>query len=157
MDVLCGPSAKARFSQPTQTRVPIAEYIYKVNKPNWTWNRHQAGTGLTPIRHQNKVLYLTIMPAAQRMSLVHLCDILLSSVYSRDWQHGCNHDRPHRVLPGTVAHEIDTAEDSLSDSPPVILSACFPRSPVRILITSETGITGEMKTHPCGIKSLSTK
>jgi len=45
-----------------------------------------------------------------------------------------------------LAHEIETTEDSLSDSPPVILSASFPLSPVRILTTSETGITEEETT-----------
>lgn len=48
---------------------------------------------------------------------------------------------------GNVTHEIDITEDSLSDSPPVILSACSPRSPVRILTTSETGITGRGNTR----------
>lgn len=43
-----------------------------------------------------------------------------------------------------LSHEIGIAEDSLSASPPAILSARSPRSPVRILITSDTGITEKM-------------
>ena len=53
---------------------------------------------------------------------------------------------PRNRQPICLAQEIDTTEDSLSDSPPVILSASFPRSPVRILTTSETGITEEETT-----------
>jgi hypothetical protein len=55
-------------------------------------------------------------------------------------------EKMHLTQAASWAHEIDTTEDnSLSDSPPVILSASFPRSPVRILTTSETGITACQK------------
>jgi hypothetical protein len=45
-----------------------------------------------------------------------------------------------------ATHEIVITGASLSDRPPVILSACSPRSPVRILTISETGITGKKET-----------